>query len=257
MTSSRSSRKVRRTQIRSVALLPVVLAACCIGVGSPQAEVRQYPWHRDIVATTFWVGEIADPSASDGSQVYSTYDANWLVNYGGCDGVVEADACRTERRDVSNDFFPTRMTPRQNPFYLDLPFDDIHNTAAFAMRADVVPWAEDPGYRGHADDANFSYMKNRWVELRMGDHTCYGQIEDAGPAVYDDANYVFGAHDARPANTRFNGAGLDVSPALNGCLGFQDLNGRNDRLDWRFVEETDVPDGPWTRIVTTSPVVRF
>jgi hypothetical protein len=31
-------------------------------------------------------------------------------------------------------------------------------------------------------------MKNRWVELRKGATTCYGQVEDAGPAVYDDAD---------------------------------------------------------------------
>ena len=35
----------------------------------------QYPWHTDIVATTFWVGEVFDPNASDGSQVISTYDS--------------------------------------------------------------------------------------------------------------------------------------------------------------------------------------
>jgi hypothetical protein len=235
--------------------LAFVLAACATRRGSAQPETRQYPWHRDIVATTFWVGEIMDPSAPDGSQRYSTYDANWVVNYGGCDGIIEHGLCRTERREPSSDFFPTRITPRQNPFYLDLPFDDIHNPTAFAMRAKVVPWANDPGYNGRADDPTFSFMKNRWVQLRKGDITCYGQIQDAGPAIYDDAAYVFGTGDARPANTRFNGAGLDASPALNGCLGFSQLDGANDRLDWRFVEQGDVPAGPWTRIITADPVV--
>jgi hypothetical protein len=28
------------------------------------------------------------------------------------------------------------------------------------MRAKVVPWAEDPGYRGRADNPTFNYMKN-------------------------------------------------------------------------------------------------
>lgn len=231
----------------------VALAACGTGLARPQS--RQYPWHTNIVATTFWVGEILDPSAPDGSQTVSTYDANWQANYGGCDGVIEDGVCRTERRDASNGFFPTKMTPRQNPFYLDLPFDDIHDPTAFAMRAKVVPWADDPGYRGRADDPTFSFMKNRWVELRKDGKTCYGQIQDAGPAVYDDAAYVFGNDDRRPANSRFNGAGLDVSPALNGCLGFSQLDGQNDRLDWRFVDAADVPDGPWKRIVTTQPVV--
>ena len=255
MTFRRPSRNIWRAQITSVGALALVLAACGNGLARPHPETRQYPWHRDIVATTFWVGEVMDPSASDGSQEYSTYDSNWLANYGGCDGVVKDGVCRTERRDASNDFFPTRITPRQNPFYLDLPFDDINNPNAFAIRAKVIPWANDPGYRGRADDPAFSFMKNRWVQLAKGGNTCYGQIQDAGPTVYDDAAYVFGSSDPRPANSRFNGAGLDVSPALNGCLGFNQLDGQNDRVAWRFVDNADVPDGPWTRIVTSSPVV--
>lgn len=71
-----------------------------------------------------------------------------------------------------------------------------------------------PGYAGKAADKPFSYMKNRWVLLRKGDQICYGQVQDAGPNVYDDAAYVFGDGDPRPANTKFNGAGLGVSPAL-------------------------------------------
>ena len=237
-----------------IALGAALLLSACDGEPGP-APPRDYPWHRDIVATTFWVGEILDPTAIDGSQEISTYDAEWMENYGGCDGVVEDGECRTEPRDASNDYFPTEMEPLQNPFYLDLPFDDIHNQRAFEMRGEVVPWADDPGYRGREDDRSFSFMKNRWVELRKGGNTCFGQIQDAGPAVYDDANYVFGTDDERPRSKRFNGAGLDVSPALNGCLGFSQLNGVNDRVDWRFVQDEAVPEGPWTRIVTTSGVV--
>ena len=239
-----------------IGALPFMLAACSnLASAIPEQVSREYPWHTNIVATTFWVGEIIDPSAPDGSQEISTYDADWQANYGGCDGIINKGACRTQRRMAWNGFFPTSMTPLQNPFYLDLPFDDINNPTAFAMRAKVVPWANDPGYNGRAEDPTFSFMKNRWVELRKNRRTCYGQIEDAGPAVYDDAAYVFGGYDGRPANKRFNGAGLDVSPALNGCLGFRQLDGQNDRVDWRFVEQTDVPPGPWTRIITTSPVV--
>src|ERR1700744_5879735 len=40
----------------------------------PPPPVDPYPWHTNIVSTTFWVGEIFDPNASDGSQVISTYD---------------------------------------------------------------------------------------------------------------------------------------------------------------------------------------
>lgn len=227
----------------------------CLAAGRCRVDVgRTYPRHTGIVATTFWVGEIFDPHAEDGSQVTSTYDAHWLRRYGGCDGNTRSGSCETERRTAANGFFPTRMTPRQNPFYLDLPFDDVNNAAAFAMRAPVIPWARDPGYAGHAGDASFSYMKNRWVAITRGGHTCYGQIEDAGPGQYADARYVFGGSDRRPMNRRFNGAGMDVSPALNGCLGFSELDGEDDRVAWRFVGMGEVPVGPWTKVVTTSPV---
>ncbi|WP_353987881.1 hypothetical protein [Ruicaihuangia caeni] len=213
-----------------------------------------YPWHTSVVATTFWIGEVFDSEAPDGSQLVSAYDSNWFESYGGCDGVVIEGRCETERRDASNHYFPTRMTPLENPFYVDLPFDDVNDPVAFRIRDEVVPWAQEPRYATHKGDRRFSYMKNRWVHLVHGERECYGQIQDAGPGTYDDAEYVFGAHDARPANQRFNNAGLDVSPALNGCLGFSQLNGQNDRVDWRFVDDDDVPDGPWMRLVTTSGV---
>ncbi len=99
-------------------------------------------------------------------------------------------------------------------------------------------------------------MKNQWVRIKGPNGAiCYGQIEDAGPGEYHDATYVFGARDTRPANRRYGGAGMDVSPALNGCLGMHDLNGDTDHLSWQFTSATDVPSGPWTKIVTRSGVV--
>lgn len=243
-----------------------------------------YPVHTDIVATTFWVGEVFDANADDGSQVCSTYDSEWAAHWsgidngastgstdcrgaplGGCDGVPSGSgssfACETERRTAANDYFPTSVpTPKENPFYLDLPFDDLNDPVAFAERCAVIPWAgESPA--SACTDRSFSYLKNHWVEITgPSGATCYGQIEDAGPSSgsnYHDANYVFGTDDARPANGLFSGdptqgAGMDVSPALNGCLGFAELDGDNDHVSWRFVDAP--PPGPWTDVVTTSPV---
>lgn len=228
---------------------PVASTGAPVGSGVPQ-----YPWHTSIASTSFWVGQVIS-GASDGSQVVSTYDPQWETHYGGCDGVVTGGRCRAEPRTAANGFFPTAMTPRQNPFYLDLPFDDVHNTIARDERTTVIPWAHDPRYA--AQLANGSLMKNHWVELDTAGHTCYGQIEDAGPTIYDDARYVFGTHDERPANRKINNAGLDVSPALNGCLAFtHGYDSDQDRVSWRFVDDTSVPPGPWTRIVTTNPATR-
>jgi len=239
--------------VLAVGLSTALLAGC--GAGPDPAPDRSgHPWHTGIVATTFWVGELFDPDAPDGSQVFSTYDGSWQEHYGGCDGVVRAGRCETERRTAANGWFPTRMTPLENPFYLDVPYDDVNDEQGFADRDRVVPWASEQPYASHRGDRSVSFMKNRWVELRKGSRTCFGQVQDAGPGQYHDAAYVFGSDDRRPANRRYNGAGMDVSPALNGCLGFRELNGEDDRVDWRFVDDDDVPDGPWLRVVTTSGV---
>jgi hypothetical protein len=55
----------------------------------------------------------------------------------------------------------------------------------------------------------------------------------------DHAAYVFG--EERPSPNLNHGAGIDVSPAVRDYLG----PGPLDLVDWRFVEETEVPAGPW------------
>jgi hypothetical protein len=251
-------------------------------VTSVPPEGRTYPWHRGIVATTFWVGETFDASVADGSQVCSTYDDDWALHWsgvdhgpiasdatacpgsalGGCDGLATGSGasarCATEARTVANGFFPTSVTPLENPFYLDLPFDDLNDDTGFATRCSVIPWAADPATGARCTDRTFSFMKNRWVRI-VGPSgvACYGQIQDAGPShddLYHDAAYVFGADDRRPVQGQFNNAGADVSPAMNGCLGFTELDGASDHIDWQFVDDVDVPTGPWTHIVTTSQV---
>jgi len=153
--------------------------------------------------------------------------------------VVVDGTCSTERRTAENHHSPTSTAPRQDPFYLDLPFDDVSDPAAAAQRSGVVPWADEPRYATVLADPDRSLVKDRWVAVRKDGRTCCGQVQDAGPGVYDDAAHVCGSDDVRPANRRYNGAGTDVSPALDGCLGFAD-------------QDADVPPGPWTRLVTGS-----
>lgn len=272
--------------LMTLLVVVLVVAAPTRAHSTDDLPVREHraptsPWHTGIVATTFWVGEIFDPTLPDGSQICSTYDSQWAFHHtgvdlgtvpgsasgcggsirGGCDGVANdaGTTCRTERRTRANGFYPTHgPAPLENPFYLDLPFDDLNDPVGFRTRCQVVPWSRDRGYRGHCRDRGFSYLKNRWVAI-IGPHgrRCFGQIEDAGPShgrLYHDARYVFGTRDARPRQRRFNNAGMDVSPALNGCLGFRSLDGQNDRVRWRFVERRQVERGPWLRTITRSDV---
>ena len=76
----------------------------------------------------------------------------------------------------------------------------------------------------------------------------YAQWEDVGPFGENDSNYVFGS--ANPKSTTNKTAGLDVSPAVNDYLGLSGL----DTTSWQFVDEKDVPSGPWKNIVTTSGI---
>ncbi len=212
------------------------------GLRSSWFVISLFPAHTNITATVFWVGEPKGNGSSEDNAI-SAYDDAWKAHYGGYDDY-------SYRRTGAENYFPRAFTPKENPFYLDLPYDDLNVAANRKNRTHVIPWAiglRDPG-------GSYSFMKNRWVRLETAGRVCYGQIEDAGPYVYDDADYVFGAADARPRSTRANNAGLDVSPALRDCLGFAELNGASDKVIWQFVDATDVPAGPWQIVVTTSQV---
>ncbi|HEX5429896.1 MAG TPA: hypothetical protein VFX17_02325 [Patescibacteria group bacterium] len=199
----------------------------------------KYPLHTNITATVFWVGEPVGNGSSEDNSI-SAYDDLWEHDYGGFDDY-------SYLRTAANNYFPTNITPKQNPFYLDLPFDDINNKTAYTWRSNI-PW-----YTGNTSKG-FSDMKNRWVKIQKGSAICYGQIEDAGPYVYNDSNYVFGSSDARPASQKASNAGMDVSPALRDCLGFDGLNNDENKVDWQFVDDADVPNGPWKILVTTQQV---
>ncbi|MCU1406945.1 MAG: hypothetical protein JWQ43_3248 [Glaciihabitans sp.] len=261
---------------------PAQTAAGVAGTAKANAS-SPYPWHTKIVSTTFWVGEIYDADLEDGSQVCSTYDGLWAAHWsgvsknkvpssaegcagsptGGCDGIAKFSgktivSCETSKRLKANNYFATGLAPKENPFYLDLPYDDLNDETGFDQRCAVIPWANAAGFKGHCDDEEFSYMKNRWVRIvGPNGQTCYGQVEDAGPShddLYHDKKYVFGKTDARPTQKQFNNAGMDVSPALNSCLGFKELDGQSDKVSWQFVDNAQVPAGPWTKVVTKSGV---
>jgi hypothetical protein len=188
---------------------------------------ERFPWKNQIVTTTFWIGE--KPTANNPvPNVMSSWDKNWTKNYGGYD-----NPDQSERRD----FVPVKFTPRQNPFYVALPYNDkaINGHRPEAPR--VVPWFKEV-YQG----PSVSTCKGRWIAIRKGNKVAYAQWEDAGPFRTDHWQYVFG--NERPKPNLNKGAGLDVSPAVRDFLGMQDT----DVTDWKFVEYSEVPHGPWSKL---------
>jgi len=187
---------------------------------------ERYPWKKDIVTTVFWIGE--KPSANNPvPNRSSSWDKDWTKNYGGYD-----DPSPTNR----SNYIPVNFKPRQNPFYVALPYNDKASTGHRSEAANVVPWFKE-AYQGPA----VSTCKGRWIAIRKGNKTAYAQWEDAGPFRTDHWQYVFG--NERPKPNLNKGAGLDVSPAVRDSLGMNDT----DVTDWKFVEFSEVPRGPWSR----------
>ncbi len=187
---------------------------------------ERFPWREQIVTTVFWIGE----EPTDRTPVpnrSSSWDAHWAENYGGFD---DPDPSRR------SGYAPSKFTPKQNPFYCALPYNDKSNNGHRAEAPTVVPWFKST-YQG----PSVSTCKGRWIAIRKGGRVAYAQWEDAGPFRTDHWQYVFG-HD-RPRPNLNKGAGLDVSPAVRDYLGM----GETDVTDWRFVDFAEVPRGPWAK----------
>jgi hypothetical protein len=184
----------------------------------------KYPWHEQIVTTVFWIGETASGNNPVPNRS-SAWDSNWARNFGGSD---------SPESSARKGFIPARFVPRQNPFYLALPFNDVSGGRTKLESYRVIPW-----FRETFEKSGQSILKGRWVAIRKGDRTCYAQWEDVGPFRSDHWEYVFGSERPRPNLNR--GAGLDVSPAVRDYLQLGD----NALTDWRFVDFREVPSGPW------------
>ena len=194
-----------------------------------------YPLHTNITATVFWIGEPQGGGSSENNAL-SAWDDLWQAHFGCFDDPFQR-----------NGYHPQGCTPKENPFYFDLPYDDFNGDARRSDAYQVVPWANSQNWQ-----ENESMLKNRWIKVIRGNNVCYAQWEDAGPYVYDDARYVFGVKDERPKSAEANNAGMDVSPALRDCLKFDGLNNDTNKVTWQFVESGNVPSGPWKDIVTIS-----
>lgn len=185
---------------------------------------NRHRWRRGITATVFWVGE--KPSERNPTpNNASSWDPNWQINYGG----VDHPAQRTG-------YHPATFTPRLNPFYIALPYNDIAPGGNHHPEASkVIPWFW-RSYKG----AWSSVCKGRWIAIHYRGKICYAQWEDCGPFNTDDWQYVFKGHQPKP-NPNGN-AGIDISPAVRDFLAIRS----GYRVSWKFVEDAEVPNGPWS-----------
>ena len=187
---------------------------------------NRYPWKRNIVTTVFWIGET--PTVNNPTPNHkSSWDVNWARNYGGFD-----DPDQARRRN----YLPAKFVPRQNPFYIALPYNDVTRGTTKPEARKAIPW-----FKQAFERPGKSVVKGRWLAIKHGSRICYAQWEDCGPFRTDHWQYVFGNEIPRPNLNQ--GAGLDVSPAVRDYLGM----GGKDVCDWKFVEARDVPAGPWIK----------
>lgn len=187
------------------------------------------PRWKSARATVFWVGEAETEDNDHIANHKSAWDAKWAEHFGGIDDA--EDRCG---------FAPCGFKPKENPFYVALPYDDMEEDGSRKARNGFIPW--------NNPEAKQSLLKNRWIAVRANGITCYAQWQDVGPFENDDRDYVFGAA-AQPKNTKGVRAGIDLSPAVRDCL---KVGGIAD-VKWRHVERHEVPDGPWKKTVTKRP----
>jgi hypothetical protein len=218
---SQRSADDRVLDVSSIAFTPGLLAGDAPGPG------QRFSWKKEIVTTIFWIGEKPAPNNPVPNRV-SSWDNDWTKNYGGVDDPDPANR---------SNYIPVKFTPRQNPFYCALPYNDKAKEGHRPEAPRVVPWFNE-AYQGPA----VSTCKGRWIAIRKGNRVAYAQWEDAGPFRTDHWQYVFG--NERPKPNLNKGAGLDVSPAVRDYLGLQST----DVTDWRFVDFSEVPRGPWSTL---------
>jgi hypothetical protein len=212
--------------LREKALLKIEPTVMIPTANRPLSRSK-YPWKNNIVTTVFWVGE----SASQNNPVHnhsSSWDLNWASNYGGFDNPNPA---------ARRGYIPANFVPRQNPFYVALPYNDVTRGTTKPEARTWIPWFND-----EFEKPGQSVCRDRWIRIRnRSGKDCYAQWSDCGPFRTDHYQYVFG--DERPKPNLNKGAGLDVSPAVRDFLGL----GMTDVTDWQFVEFKDVPHGPWSQ----------
>lgn len=233
-SSGPSDFKSRAAKLRETALLRLEPTFSPTPPGPPR-DFGRYHWKHGIVTTLFWVGHTPDGKAG---LTASAWDPDWVRTFGGFD-----DPLPAHRKD----FLPSTFVPRQNPFYVALPYNDVAGGKTKPEAAIVIPWFKE----AFVTDGQ-SVCQNRWVAVRnAAGKVCYAQWSDCGPFVSDHWQYVFG--DDLPKPNLNQGAGLNVSPAVRDFLGLSST----DVTDWKFVDLREVRSGPWETYGDNNPFLHM
>ncbi len=79
----------------------------------------------------------------------SAWDPNWQVHYGDYD---------PPDPHMRRNFMPADFTPKQNPFYVQLPYSDVANGRTKEDACIVIPWFNDV-----YEQSGQSVLKGRWI----------------------------------------------------------------------------------------------
>ncbi len=207
----------------------VAIAFLALGIAPIFATTATYPIHKSINTTYFWCGEVASADNDYIANDQSAWDDAWKQHFGGTDDPFHR-----------NGYFPAAFTPKENPFYFALPYNDFNGNGVHRSNAKQIYW-----WGMKKWGAEESICKNQWIKITFNGKTCYAQWEDVGPYNENDIGYVFGTN-----SPKYRSAGLDVSPAVHDYLGLGDVT----KTSWQFISASQVPSGPWTQIITTRQV---
>jgi len=190
-------------------------------------------WRKDITATVFWVGE--PPGGRNKTPNHqSSWDTNWQKNFGGFDN---------PDPKARSGYRPKAFVPKQNSFYVALPYNDVLKYNQHKREAPrVIPW-----FHTYNPLPGKTVLKGCWVQVAHDGKSCFAQWEDCGPWNTDDYHYVFLGK--KPKTKQNGGAGIDISPAVRDYLGLKS----GEKCHWRFVPFHRIPKGPWSMYGTNNP----
>lgn len=185
----------------------------------------QFPLHRNIQAALFWIGQTPTAENDNVDTVSSTWIKDWVGAYGGVD-----------TPDQRNGWLPAAFTPKENPFYVALPYSDYSENGKIKQNINRSYWFKDSVPTGG------SIVKNQWVKIMRLGKVVYAQWEDTAQDENNDVEYVFGESEPK------TDVGIRISPAVADYLRIPE----GGTVSWQFVDAGEIPEGPWSEILTKT-----